>query len=61
MTAEEALREALLDLPEELLSTETEREALAEDYERQAETAHPAVAPVLRVAAERVRAMLANE
>ena len=58
MTAEEALREALLDLlvlPDELLKTEAEREALAEEYERQAETAHPAVAPVLRVAAERVR------
>lgn len=58
MTEAEALRAALLDLlllPDEMLTTADARERLAEEYERQAETAHPAVAPVLRVAAERVR------
>lgn len=59
MTAEEALREFLLDLlveaPSELLRTPEGREQALATYEAQAMRAHPAVAEVLREAAQRVR------
>ncbi len=58
-TEAEALREFLLDLlisaPNVLLSTPEGRDAVAVDYERQAHSAHPAVAIVLRVAAAKIR------
>lgn len=58
-TEAEALREFLLDLlvraPDVMLSTPEGRDEVALDYERQAHSAHPAVAIVLRVAAQRLR------
>ena len=55
MTDADALRAALLDLLHEMLTTLEGRETVAAMYEKQAETAHPAVAEVLREAAVRVR------
>ena len=59
MTDADALRAALLDLlhemGREMLTTLEGRETVAAMYEKQAETAHPAVAEVLREAAVRVR------
>lgn len=55
----EALRAALLDvlieMGSEMLRSVEGRETVAALYEAQAERAHPAVAEVLREAAERVR------
>lgn len=56
---EAALREFLLDLlvnmQTELLATEEGREQMCATYEWQATQSHPAVASVLRQAAEMVR------
>lgn len=59
LTDNEALRAFLLDLltviPTDMLTTPDGRETIADTYEHQAEGAHPAVAGVLREAAQAVR------
>lgn len=59
LTNEAALRAFLLDLltviPTDMLATTDGRETIADTYVQQAERAHPAVAEVLRKAAEIVR------
>ncbi|SIT74692.1 hypothetical protein [Pontibaca methylaminivorans] len=61
-TEAEALRafalELLTDIPPKMFDHLGGRAVLAEIYEEQAEIAHPAVASVLRAAAEKVRVEL---